>query len=38
MEKTEFYYPSGDGHTEIHAIEWRGEDRLKLSFKSVMEW
>lgn len=25
MEKTEFYYPSGDGHTEIHAIEWRGE-------------
>lgn len=29
MEKTEFYYPSGDGHTEIHAIEWRGEGQIK---------
>lgn len=29
MEKTEFYYPSSDGHTEIHAVEWRGEGQIQ---------
>lgn len=23
MKKKEFYYPSADGQTQIHAVEWR---------------
>ena len=23
MKKKEFYYPSADGRTQIHAVEWR---------------
>ncbi|MCI8293563.1 MAG: alpha/beta hydrolase [Hespellia sp.] len=29
MKKDEFYYPSKDGNTEIHTIEWKPEGEVK---------
>ena len=29
MRKDEFYYPSRDGNTEVHAIAWRPEGEMK---------
>ena len=29
MKKNEFYFKSGDGRTDIHAIEWIPEEDLK---------
>ena len=29
MIKNEFYYPSADGKTQIHAVEWKPETEIK---------
>ena len=29
MKKDEFYFPSKDGNTEIHTIEWKPEGEVR---------
>ena len=36
--RDEFYFPSKDGNTEIHTIEWKPEGEVKAVLQTATEW